>query len=478
MGTCSARDSNFRLRNLLRNRNKPSNKRFRSKPKSDIIIAPFAACSALTAKISPSKSEEMSETPPQKKRRMSLCVGCGSRIQDQYILRVAPDLEWHAACLKCADCHQFLDETCTCFVREGKTYCKRDYVRLFGAKCAKCDTGFSKNDFVMRARTKIYHIDCFRCVACSRQLIPGDEFALRDHDGGLFCKADHEVMETSNATENMSPHHHNHHPSPHHHHHHLQPSNNNNNNIKNNNCANVTVKSEERSLQMAANAEPVSGTNSNGSSKQVRQCGGSRSHGAHKQNSDQKTTRVRTVLNEKQLHTLRTCYNANARPDALMKEQLVEMTSLSPRVIRVWFQNKRCKDKKRQIFMKQMQQQEKDGRRLPPLAGMQGVPMIASSPVRHESPMPNMTPIDVQTYQPPWKALSEFAMQPDIDTNSAPFQHLVNQMHGYDSGDPTGRPPSLSYLGPSDDSLTQPHSNMSSQIPGTPSEMSTSPSSE
>ena len=50
---------------------------------------------------------------------------------------------------------------------------------------------------------------------------------------------------------------------------------------------------------------------------------------------------VRTVLNEKQLHTLRTCYQANPRPDALMKEQLVEMTGLSPRVIRVWFQNKR-----------------------------------------------------------------------------------------------------------------------------------------
>ena len=74
---------------------------------------------------------------------------------------------------------------------------------------------------------------------------------------------------------------------------------------------------------------------------------------------DSKTTRVRTVLNEKQLHTLRTCYNANPRPDALMKEQLVEMTGLSPRVVRVWFQNKRCKDKKREIYLKQMQEQGK-----------------------------------------------------------------------------------------------------------------------
>ena len=56
-----------------------------------------------------------------------------------------------------------------------------------------------------------------------------------------------------------------------------------------------------------------------------------------------KTARARTVLSEKQLNILKTCYSANPRPDALMKEQLVEMTALSPRVIRVWFQNKRCK---------------------------------------------------------------------------------------------------------------------------------------
>ena len=61
--------------------------------------------------------------------RFSLCVGCGAPIQDQFILRVAPNLEWHAACLKCCECQMFLDENCTCFVRDGKTYCKKDYNR-------------------------------------------------------------------------------------------------------------------------------------------------------------------------------------------------------------------------------------------------------------------------------------------------------------------------------------------------------------
>lgn len=57
----------------------------------------------------------------------------------------------------------------------------------------------------MRARSKVYHIECFRCVACSRQLIPGDEFALRED--GLFCRADHDVVEraTMGAGDPLSP---------------------------------------------------------------------------------------------------------------------------------------------------------------------------------------------------------------------------------------------------------------------------------
>lgn len=50
----------------------------------------------------------------------------------------------------------------------------------------------------MRAKSKIYHIDCFRCCACARKLVPGDEFALRD-GGALYCKEDHDVMEKSSA---------------------------------------------------------------------------------------------------------------------------------------------------------------------------------------------------------------------------------------------------------------------------------------
>ncbi|KAJ7423992.1 ISL LIM homeobox 2 [Willisornis vidua] len=106
-----------------------------------------------------------------------------------------------------------------------------------------------------------------------------------------------------------------------------------------------------------------------------------------------------------------------------MKEQLVEMTGLSPRVIRVWFQNKRCKDKKKSILMKQLQQQQHSDKTS--LQGLTGTPLVAGSPIRHESAVQGSA-VEVQTYQPPWKALSEFALQSDLEQPAA-FQQLVSR---------------------------------------------------
>jgi hypothetical protein len=78
------------------------------------------------------------------------------------------------------------------------------------------------------------------------------------------------------------------------------------------------------------------------------------------------------------------------------------------------------------LFLSYLQEGRKMG------YGMQGIPMVASSPVRHDSPL-NMHGLEVTAYQPPWKALSDFALHADLDngpinTHTPAFQHLVNQV--------------------------------------------------
>lgn len=111
----------------------------------------------------------------------------------------------------------FLDENNTCFVREGKTYCKQDYWRLFEPKCDKCGLAFGRgrDDYVMRANKKIFHLSCFTCVACGKELIPGDSFALKED--GLYCNEHHKTCDKVEGGEG---------------------ENNNNKNVHNNNREN------------------------------------------------------------------------------------------------------------------------------------------------------------------------------------------------------------------------------------------------
>uniref|UniRef100_A0A8D8EYH1 LIM/homeobox protein Awh n=1 Tax=Culex pipiens TaxID=7175 RepID=A0A8D8EYH1_CULPI len=56
----------------------------------------------------------------------------------------------------------------------------------FGAKCARCSRSISASDWVRRARKMIFHLACFACDSCGRQLSTGEQFALADDK--VLCK--------------------------------------------------------------------------------------------------------------------------------------------------------------------------------------------------------------------------------------------------------------------------------------------------
>ena len=67
--------------------------------------------------------------------------------------------------------------------------------RLGLQKCCRCDVVFGGSDPVIRTSSAIYHPDCFRCLACNRQILTGDEFS--NFEGNLLCKADLDIVVTS-----------------------------------------------------------------------------------------------------------------------------------------------------------------------------------------------------------------------------------------------------------------------------------------
>ncbi|CAG0916800.1 unnamed protein product [Notodromas monacha] len=184
------------------------------------------------------------------------CAGCERPILDRFIQKVL-DRTWHAECLKCSDCGARLADKC--FARDNGIYCKEDFFNRYGTKCAGCEKGIPPTQVVRRAGECVYHLPCFSCLLCKRQLNTGDEFYLME-DRKLVCKTDYESAKAREAE--------------------------------------------------AANKRP------------------------------------RTTITAKQLETLKTAYNRSPKPSRHIREQLSQETGLDMRVVQVWFQNRRAKEKR------------------------------------------------------------------------------------------------------------------------------------
>lgn len=101
------------------------------------------------------------------------CAGCCKPITDRYLLK-ALDMYWHEDCLKCGCCDCRLGEVgSTLYTKANLILCKRDYLRLFGniGYCAACSKIIPAFEMVMRARSNVYHLECFACQQCNHRYV-------------------------------------------------------------------------------------------------------------------------------------------------------------------------------------------------------------------------------------------------------------------------------------------------------------------
>ncbi|XP_037048732.1 LIM domain only protein 3-like isoform X3 [Bradysia coprophila] len=120
------------------------------------------------------------------------CAGCGKRITERFLLK-ALDLYWHEDCLKCGCCDCRLGEVgSTLYTKANLILCKRDYLRLFGTTgyCAACNKVIPAFEMVMRAKSNVYHLECFACQQCNHRFCVGDRFYLCDNK--ILCEYDYE----------------------------------------------------------------------------------------------------------------------------------------------------------------------------------------------------------------------------------------------------------------------------------------------
>merc|ERR1712173_436324 len=120
------------------------------------------------------------------------CAGCHKKIHDKHVLK-ALDVYWHEECLKCSCCDARLGEVGQSLYTKGNLLlCKRDYLRLFDSTgyCAACKKIIPAFEMVMRARTNVYHLECFACQECGHRFCVGDQFFL--YDNKVLCGPDYE----------------------------------------------------------------------------------------------------------------------------------------------------------------------------------------------------------------------------------------------------------------------------------------------
>ncbi|XP_022248438.1 LIM/homeobox protein Lhx5-like [Limulus polyphemus] len=239
-------------------------------------------------------------------------------------------------------------------------FCFFVYYRRFGTKCSGCGQGISPTDLVRRARSKVFHLKCFTCSVCQKQLSTGEELYVLD-DNRFICKEDYlsslykqtlisrfpptqtDLNDPSDTTSGSN-----------------DPEsgldreasglilpNSPISDFQNSPGCDVRKTNRQSSTAGMKNIKSINVIESD---VHISSCSStyhlSGNHPNDENTPGSKRRGPRTTIKAKQLEMLKTAFATTPKPTRHIREQLAQETGLNMRVIQVWFQNRRSKERR------------------------------------------------------------------------------------------------------------------------------------
>lgn len=132
----------------------------------------------------------------------SPCSGCSQPMYNPLLSNVL-DRFWHPDCVRCVVCRCILNDQC--YSREGKLYCKDDFIKKYIHRCFSCQNLIQSHEFIRRIRAgRIYHADCLVCLKCKTILQNDDINALMKTNNSFFNDLDYLCQSCNNPSINKS----------------------------------------------------------------------------------------------------------------------------------------------------------------------------------------------------------------------------------------------------------------------------------
>ncbi|CAG9530264.1 unnamed protein product [Cercopithifilaria johnstoni] len=227
----------------------------------------------------------------------------------EFMLKIC-DRVYHENCVRCSVCSILLYDKC--FERNEHLYCCLHYYKRHSPnRCAGCQQGIAPTEMIYKIKNDIlYHITCHQCIQCGRKISQGEQICINEISKSIACithsVCSDDLFNISTPTTTVC----------------ILETNNGSL------FSQAITRGMNLSTTLFTHSHETYGYERNDETNFLKRRG------------------PRTTIKQYQLDVLNRTFTSTQKPSKHVTAKLALETGLSMRVIQVWFQNRRSKERR------------------------------------------------------------------------------------------------------------------------------------